>query len=173
VASARSAYLHALTLDPNPRGARLRLACLGPAAPPRGPAPSGPAPSGPAPTGPAIAAQTQPSPPVQPNPALPPTPSREEIVRALAPLESRLEACAPTIDAVVVFRVRINGPTGVIAEVEMIGQDATEEQGNCMEAHISHARFPPFGQPELEIRYPYALRGPNAPVERPPSVDAD
>lgn len=162
VASARSAYQHALRLDPNQRGARDRLASLGAGAPPRGPAP----------TGPAIAAQTQPPPPAV-NPALPPSPSREEIVRALAPLESRLEACAPTIDAVVVFRVRINGPTGVISEVEMIGQDATEEQGNCMEAHIRHARFPPFGQPEFEIRYPYALRGPNAPDERPPSVDAD
>src|SRR5690606_25688662 len=116
--------------------------------------------------GPAIAAQAH-------APALPETPSREEIVRALAPLESRLEACAPTIDSIVTFRIVMRGADGTIAEVALLEQVVSAEERACMEAHISHARLPPFSRPELEIRYPYSLRGPRAPDEAPPPVDAD
>lgn len=166
-AGARAAYERALSIDANHRVAREGLARVAPpaaATPSPGvtiassvaPPPGAPPPAPPPPTG----------------PQLPEVPSRDDIVRTLGPLEARLEACVPTVDATVTFRLRIRGTDGRVAEAETTGDLAGSDEAGCMEGYLMGARFPRFTRPELEIRYPFALRGAQADqAEPPPEVE--
>jgi Flp pilus assembly protein TadD len=168
VAGARAAYERAVAIEPRQRTAREALGRLGPtpAAPTTG--------SRTAVIASALPQPTEPPPPAAPaEPALPETPSRDDIVRTMQPFEERLEACAPTVDAMVTFRLRIGGADGRLQGVQVLGFLAGTDEGSCMERHLASARFPRFTRELLEVAYPFQLRGPQAnqpETEAPPPV---
>lgn len=167
-AGARAAYERALSLDGTQRAAREGLARVAPAPPPSGSPGVAIAPSVTAPPG-----GPPPAPPPS-GPTLPESPSRDDIVRTLGPLEARLEACAPRVDATVTFRLRIRGADGRVAEVETLGDMAATDEAGCWEGHLTGARFPRFTREEIEISYPFALRGAQADQpEAPPDVQPE
>jgi tetratricopeptide (TPR) repeat protein len=167
---ARAAYERALALDPRQGTARQGLARLPAPAPEPTPAPTGAAPA----LASALPRPTEPAPPPPPEPALPETPSRDDIVRTMLAFEQRLEACAPTVDATVTFRLRISGTDGRVESAETLGVLANTDEGRCMEQHLGTARFPRFSRGVLEVSYPFQLRGPQADQpedEAPPPVE--
>lgn len=97
------------------------------------------------------------------RPRLPETPSRDDVIRTLAPFRPRLEACAPEVGGTVTIRLVIAGATGEVREVETVGAHADSDHAECWEAQLSGARFPRFSRERLEIRYPFELEG--APAE--------
>jgi Flp pilus assembly protein TadD len=174
-AGARASYQRATSIDPNQRAATQGLARLNAAqqaprtqptamqTPPRA---QQPAPAPPPPAPPPRAQQTPPAPGPDGAP-LPEIVTREELVRTLAPLEHRLEECAPRIDATVSFRLRIRGADGGVAEASVVGDLAGTSEATCMEGHLSQAHFPRFSRSQMEVTYPFELRGRLAPAGRP------
>ena len=153
------AYRRALSIDGSLRAPQQALARLDPA------------PSRPSGLPTAVAVRREPEPPAPPaptGPTLPETPTRDDIVRSLAPFQPRLESCAPSISGTVLFRMVLLGERGTVREVELVGEHAGSDEAGCMEAHLMGAHFPHFSRPELEIRYPFQLEGPPVPEDAPP-----
>lgn len=166
LSAARAAYERALALNPSQPGALAGMARINAAAQQQAQRP--PPPGQPPPPQP----QQPPPPQPRPNePALPDTPTRDDIVRTLQPFVQRLAACSPTIDTTVTFRIVIGGADGMVREVETMGALAGTPDAACMETHLRGARFVRFARETFQVSYPFGLRGAQA-GQAPPAEEA-
>ena len=137
-ASAIQSLQRALQIDPQNQAAQRGLRALG------GTPPSSPA--------------AQPAPPAPPVPVpYPNTPSREDIISVMRPLQSQIQACHPSYDGQVRFNVTVRGETGEVSDARIDGELADTPEGACMQNVVQGVRFPRFQRETLEIAYPYAL----------------
>ena len=105
------------------------------------------------------------------GPTLPEVPGRADIVRTLQPLGGRLTSCAPAIHATVAFRMVIGGSDGRVRDVQVVSDQVSPEEAECMAGQVRGVIFPRFTRETLEITYPFLLEGPDAPEEAPPPVE--
>ena len=104
---------------------------------------------------------------VTPPPAAPPppepvevprTPTRDQVIAAMRPLDEALAGCAPAFSGQVSFRVQVLGETGEVARARIISGDVEHEaERACMEAVLQSAIFTPFRQRRFTFDYPFEL----------------
>ncbi len=169
----------ALSLDPGNRDAQQGLRALTRAAPPTAPPPAPPpatppvappfapppatppvAPPPAAPTAPPPGATSPPSaaPPAPPNQPSG-TPSRQQIIETMRPLEGSLQGCKPDFHGVVTFTIDVVGADGHVKSVT-IGDDSPlhgTPEADCMTGIVEGVHFPHFTDDHLDIHYPFDL----------------
>jgi tetratricopeptide (TPR) repeat protein len=135
----------AIQIDPDNRNAQEGLSALG-AAPARGSAV-------------AAAAPTSAGEPTHVGNQLPETPSRDQILNVMRPLQSAVAACVPGFTGRLTFSFAVIGESGVVEAVTVAEEDQLEiEEVECMQNVIGASSFPRFTRERLEISYPYMLR---------------
>ncbi len=134
----------ALQLDPQNQNAQQGLRALG-GAPARGNAVAATAP-------------TQAGAPTQTGNQLPETPSRDQIIGVMRPLQAQVAACVPSFSGRVTFSFAVVGETGGVEDVTVAEEDQLEpEELECMQGVIANGSFPHFTRERLEVSYPYVL----------------
>jgi hypothetical protein len=87
--------------------------------------------------------------------SLPDKPTREQVLRALGPVQTRVKRCARGQRGVVTLDLRINGPRGRVASAEVSGVSGDAKR--CVASAARGARFPRFADERFAIRYPIKL----------------
>jgi Flp pilus assembly protein TadD len=135
----------AVQLDPNNQSAQEGLAALG-GSPAR---PSAAA---------AAAAPTQAGDPTHVGDQLPETPSRDQIMAVMRPLQRSVAHCVPGFSGRLTFSFAVVGETGAVETVSVAEEDQLEpEEVECMLGVIGTGTFPRFSRERLEISYPFML----------------
>jgi len=89
--------------------------------------------------------------------ALPAIPTREQVVRALRPLEADVRRCAEGHYGVASVRIAVH-PTGRVTTATVTGGSVTgTPAGSCIARTLRRARFPRFTQPRFVVQYPFQL----------------
>jgi hypothetical protein len=89
---------------------------------------------------------------------LPLTPSREDVTQAMTVLLPAIRGCAMGQAGLATAAMVVRGD-GRVAGVEISGAPfAGSPSGRCMEGVIRRARFTPFRQPILRVKFPLAIQ---------------
>lgn len=90
--------------------------------------------------------------------ALPETPSRSAVTRALGGLMARMRQCAGDQVGMATARIRVNN-NGQVASANIGGSPfGGTPQGTCMERVVRTARFPRFQRTHFDVTYPFSIR---------------
>jgi len=89
--------------------------------------------------------------------SLPPLPAREDVARALAALQTRIDFCADGRPGIATAHVTATSD-GRISDVRVSGGPAARlDAARCMERVIRQVQFPRFKQPSFRITYPFQI----------------
>ena len=93
---------------------------------------------------------------VEDSSALSPTPTRAQVRAGLRPATTRVLACGGPSGAVVEARVVIDGPSGRVQRVTVLGE-LSGSGAACIEREVARSRFEPFAASDFEVGYPFRL----------------
>jgi hypothetical protein len=90
--------------------------------------------------------------------ALPETPKREDVMKAMATMLPAISGCAMGQSGMATATIVVRGD-GRVASAEIAGAPfAGGPSGRCMEGVIRRAAFPHFRQPIYRIKYPLSIQ---------------
>ena len=92
---------------------------------------------------------------------LPETPSRGDVVLAMAAVKPEVEACGGE-SGVAFAEITVAGDTGRVTNAQISGQ--TGSVGSCIARAVRRAEFPRFRSATFRVRFPFKLIG-GAPAE--------
>jgi hypothetical protein len=87
---------------------------------------------------------------------LPESPSRAQVKTAMDAVAPQVQKCGPGSGRVV-LSVTVAGPTGRVVNAEPTGEAVGTPHGLCAARAVKLAKFPPFQQARLNIKYPFDL----------------
>ena len=96
--------------------------------------------------------------PMEDRSALPETPSRPAVTRALGGLMARMRQCAGDQVGMATARIRVNNNGQVISANIGGSPFGGTPQGACMERVVQTARFPRFQRTHFDVTYPFSIR---------------
>lgn len=88
--------------------------------------------------------------------SLPMTPSRQDVLDAMAPLREELARCAEGRGGVAELMLSVDG-SGAVLHAKVVGDYAGTAQGSCIALAARKAHFAPFQQARFSVHYPVAL----------------
>ena len=88
---------------------------------------------------------------------LPATPTRDDVLAALRPIEGQVRTCAQGHYGVVPVRVTVASSGRVTTAVVTGGSVLGTPAGSCIARTVRSARFPAFSQDRFVVDYPFAL----------------
>lgn len=88
---------------------------------------------------------------------LPATPSRDDVERAVAPLHARVAECGDGRRAMVNVQIAVEGSTGRVTSVLVVGQFVGTPIGSCVARAVRAAIFPQFSRARFTLEYPFRL----------------
>jgi hypothetical protein len=91
-----------------------------------------------------------------PTGAMPDTPTREDVARAMDSVRSRVTACAAGKHGVAEVDLTVLG-TGDVSHVVVTGDFSGTAEGSCIAREARTARFSPFVKPRFRLIYPFQL----------------
>ncbi|UJR83126.1 GYF domain-containing protein [Sandaracinus amylolyticus] len=95
--------------------------------------------------------------PSAPAPALPATPDREDVDRALTRAHSAVAACAEHGHGLAMVRITASGDTGRVTSAVVEGPLAGTPAGSCVARAVRGVTFTRFARESLTIEYPFRI----------------
>ena len=89
--------------------------------------------------------------------ALPKSPSRDQVKTAMDAIAPQVRKCGGEPGGRVVVSLAVAGATGRVLSAEPSGDAAGTPLGLCAARAVKLAKFPPFQQDRLQIKYPFDL----------------
>ena len=96
---------------------------------------------------------------ITPRPAaaeLPDTPSRDDVLSALAPIRAAVAACAHGQRGVAQLDITVAN-TGAVTHAIVGGDFSGTAEGSCIARTARSAQFVPFKKPRFRVIYPFSL----------------
>lgn len=91
------------------------------------------------------------------SPALPATPTRDEVRRVMGALTPAVTACAAGTHGRVTVTVVVAGETGHVRSAVVSGDYAGTPEGSCIARAVREAELAPFSRSTFTITYPFAV----------------
>ncbi len=99
--------------------------------------------------------QQQGSPTQAAGQTLPETPSRNQIIAVMRPLQGNLHGCAPGYTGRLTFNITVTGATGAVSDASVAEAELVDDaELSCMVGVLEGATFPHFSRETLENRVP-------------------
>jgi hypothetical protein len=86
---------------------------------------------------------------------LPSAPSRTDVLGAMSRVAPAVQRCMSGTHGIVTADMKIEGATGRVMSANVSG--APGSAGSCIAGAVRKARFPPFSQASISVRYPMKL----------------
>lgn len=89
--------------------------------------------------------------------ALPETPDRGAVARALRAVEDRVKACAEGASGILWTKLTVEGATGRVARTLVTGEFAGTPAGACAARAVRDVQLPRFARATMDVRFPFPL----------------
>ena len=93
-----------------------------------------------------------------PTAATPPTPTRDDVIKAMSVLIPAIRGCAQGQSGMAPVSIVVQSDGRVESAALSSGPFQGTASGRCMEGVVRRARFPRFSQPSFRVQFPFAVQ---------------
>jgi hypothetical protein len=90
--------------------------------------------------------------------AVPPAPTRDDVVKAMSVLIPAIRGCAQGQSGMAPVSIVVHSDGRVESAALSSGPFQGSASGRCMEGVVRRARFPRFSQPSFRVQFPFAIQ---------------